>query len=179
MMIILYSWLYTAVLVARPGVRSVVTYACCEEPYIDITYTIHIRRRNLYYGFNLIIPCALISSLTLVIFMLPPDAGEKISLSKLPTTPLPLYLYPSTPPAITPLLSGRQHIPTGLAAQTRRLINLENQERWSGVVIATRPVTVNHTPIALPLRNSKRRCYGVDSTSSGRWFNVTTTSCAQ
>jgi len=56
-----------------PAVRHVQTYDCCPEPYIDITFSIHIRRRTLYYGFNLIIPCALISMLTLLTFILPPD----------------------------------------------------------------------------------------------------------
>jgi len=50
--------------------------------YIDITFSIHIRRRTLYYGFNLIIPCALISMLTLLTFILAPDEGEKIGLGK-------------------------------------------------------------------------------------------------
>jgi len=63
-----------------PAVRHVQTYDCCPEPYIDITFSIHIRRRTLYYGFNLIIPCALISMLTLLTFILPPDEGEKIGL---------------------------------------------------------------------------------------------------
>lgn len=65
-----------------PAVRSVIIYDCCPEPYIDITFTMHIRRRTLYYGFNLIIPCALISSLNILVFLLPPDAGEKIGLGK-------------------------------------------------------------------------------------------------
>jgi len=59
-------------------------YECCPEPYIDITFSIHIRRRTLYYGFNLIIPCALISMLTLLTFILPPDEGEKIGLGTTP-----------------------------------------------------------------------------------------------
>ncbi|XP_042146353.1 neuronal acetylcholine receptor subunit alpha-7-like [Ixodes scapularis] len=67
-------------LIAVPGIRNEKEYACCPEPYIDITYTIHIRRRTLYYGFNLIIPCVLISSMTLLGFTLPPDTGEGLTL---------------------------------------------------------------------------------------------------
>jgi len=63
-----------------PANHSINFYDCCVEPYIDITFTIHIRRRTLYYGFNLIIPCALISMLTLLTFILPPGEGEKIGL---------------------------------------------------------------------------------------------------
>ncbi|XP_067122653.1 neuronal acetylcholine receptor subunit alpha-7 isoform X3 [Centruroides vittatus] len=67
-------------LIGLPGIRNVIYYACCPEPYVDITFTIHIRRRTLYYGFNLIIPCVLISSMTLLGFTLPPDSGEKLTL---------------------------------------------------------------------------------------------------
>jgi len=66
--------------VGLPSKRNVREYDCCPEQYIDIIFTIHIRRRTLYYGFNLILPCALISSMTMLTFTLPPDAGEKISL---------------------------------------------------------------------------------------------------
>lgn len=67
-------------LIAMPVELNVVSYECCPEIYLDATYTIHIRRRTLYYGFNIIIPCVLISALSLLLFILPPDAGEKISL---------------------------------------------------------------------------------------------------
>ena len=65
-----------------PGVRNQKSYECCPEIYIDITYTVHVQRRTLYYGFNIIIPCVLISSMSLLLFMLPPDSGEKISLGQ-------------------------------------------------------------------------------------------------
>jgi len=75
-----HSRVYVAMYTDTLAVRHVKTYDCCPEPYIDITFSIHIRRRTLYYGFNLIIPCALISMLTLLTFILPPDEGEKIGL---------------------------------------------------------------------------------------------------
>ncbi|XP_013406821.1 neuronal acetylcholine receptor subunit alpha-7 isoform X1 [Lingula anatina] len=62
--------------------RNEIYYDCCPDtPYVDVTYTINIKRRTLYYGFNLIIPCVLLSLLAILTFMLPPDAGEKVSLA--------------------------------------------------------------------------------------------------
>ncbi|NXW38055.1 ACHA7 protein, partial [Phaetusa simplex] len=63
-----------------PGKRNEMYYECCKEPYPDVTYTITMRRRTLYYGLNLLIPCVLISGLALLVFLLPADSGEKISL---------------------------------------------------------------------------------------------------
>lgn len=63
-----------------PAVRTEKYYACCSEPYVDVTFTVHIRRKTLYYGFNLIIPCCIISSITLLGFTLPPESGEKLTL---------------------------------------------------------------------------------------------------
>ncbi|GAA6091571.1 cholinergic receptor, nicotinic, alpha 11 [Tachysurus ichikawai] len=63
-----------------PGTRNEVFYDCCKEPYPDVTFVITIRRRTLYYALNLLIPCVLLSSMTLLIFVLPADSGEKISL---------------------------------------------------------------------------------------------------
>ena len=65
-----------------PVKRSVNIYDCCPEPYIDIKFYIKIRRRTLFYVFNLILPCALIASLAPLVFTLPPDSGEKISLGQ-------------------------------------------------------------------------------------------------
>ncbi|EDS30261.1 conserved hypothetical protein [Culex quinquefasciatus] len=65
-----------------PGKRNEIYYNCCPEPYIDITFAIIIRRRTLYYFFNLIVPCVLIASMALLGFTLPPDSGEKLSLAR-------------------------------------------------------------------------------------------------
>lgn len=65
-----------------PGTRNEVYYECCKEPYTDVTFVITIRRRTLYYALNLLIPCVLLSSMTLLIFVLPADSGEKISLGE-------------------------------------------------------------------------------------------------
>ena len=43
--------------------RHVVNYSCCQEPYIDITYSIVMRRRPMFYVFNLILPCILINGI--------------------------------------------------------------------------------------------------------------------
>ncbi|XP_028819466.1 cholinergic receptor, nicotinic, alpha 11 isoform X2 [Denticeps clupeoides] len=67
-------------LVEVPGTRNEVFYDCCKEPYVDVTFVVTIRRRTLYYALNLLIPCVLLSSMTLLIFLLPADSGEKISL---------------------------------------------------------------------------------------------------
>ena len=65
-----------------PADANEVVYDCCPEPYLDITFTIKLRRRTLYYFYNLIVPCLLISSMAVLDFTLPPDSGEKLSLGK-------------------------------------------------------------------------------------------------
>ncbi|XP_041954723.1 neuronal acetylcholine receptor subunit alpha-7 [Alosa sapidissima] len=67
-------------LVDVPAKRNELYYECCKEPYPDVTFTVTMRRRTLYYALNLLIPCVLISGLALLVFLLPADSGEKISL---------------------------------------------------------------------------------------------------
>ncbi|KAL0191813.1 hypothetical protein M9458_014511, partial [Cirrhinus mrigala] len=55
-------------------------YECCPEVYADITYSFIIRRLPLFYTINLIVPCLLISCLTVLVFYLPSDCGEKVTM---------------------------------------------------------------------------------------------------
>ncbi|XP_068084467.1 acetylcholine receptor subunit alpha-like 1 [Anabrus simplex] len=63
-----------------PAVRNEKFYSCCEEPYPDIIFNITLRRKTLFYTVNLIIPCVGISFLSVLVFYLPSDSGEKVSL---------------------------------------------------------------------------------------------------
>ncbi|UYV83056.1 nAChRa1 [Cordylochernes scorpioides] len=63
-----------------PATRREKFYSCCDEPYPDITFNITLRRKTLFYTVNLIIPCVGISGLSVLVFYLPSDSGEKVSL---------------------------------------------------------------------------------------------------
>lgn len=63
--------------------RNVKLYECCKDvPYIDLKFHVTIRRKVAFYTFILIMPCALLTCLTLVIFWVPPEAPAKLSLGK-------------------------------------------------------------------------------------------------
>ncbi|XP_055958875.1 neuronal acetylcholine receptor subunit alpha-2-like, partial [Patella vulgata] len=60
---------------------SAFVYQCCPElSYPEVNFKLHIRRKFMYYFINIMIPCLMMSILVLMVFYLPPDAGEKISL---------------------------------------------------------------------------------------------------
>ncbi|KAL1428583.1 hypothetical protein MTO96_002945 [Rhipicephalus appendiculatus] len=65
-------------IMAVPAMRREKFYSCCEQPYPDITFNITLRRKTLFYTVNLIIPCVGISCLSVLVFYLPSDSGEKV-----------------------------------------------------------------------------------------------------
>uniref|UniRef100_A0A8C0XEF7 Neuronal acetylcholine receptor subunit alpha-6 n=1 Tax=Castor canadensis TaxID=51338 RepID=A0A8C0XEF7_CASCN len=67
-------------IVDASGYKHDIKYNCCEEIYTDITYSFYIRRLPMFYTVNLIIPCLFISFLTVLVFYLPSDCGEKVTL---------------------------------------------------------------------------------------------------
>ncbi|XP_072048934.1 acetylcholine receptor subunit alpha-like [Amphiura filiformis] len=62
------------------AVRREVKYPCCPESFIDITYTLYLKRVSGAYSVKLVIPAALSGFLILATFLLPPASCEKITL---------------------------------------------------------------------------------------------------
>ncbi|KAM9069002.1 neuronal acetylcholine receptor subunit beta-4 isoform 1-T1 [Sarcophilus harrisii] len=64
-------------IIELPGRRTVNPL---DPSYVDVTYDFIIKRKPLFYTINLIIPCVLITSLAILVFYLPSDCGEKMTL---------------------------------------------------------------------------------------------------
>ncbi|XP_025109822.1 acetylcholine receptor subunit alpha-like isoform X3 [Pomacea canaliculata] len=82
--------------------RNVKYYPCCPEPYVDLVFNLKMRRKVAFYNYILILPCVLLSSLTLVLFWLPPESPAKMQLGMnifVAFFVLLLLLAESTPPA--------------------------------------------------------------------------------
>uniref|UniRef100_A0A8C5UZ45 Cholinergic receptor nicotinic alpha 6 subunit n=1 Tax=Microcebus murinus TaxID=30608 RepID=A0A8C5UZ45_MICMU len=67
-------------IVDASGYKHDIKYNCCEEIYTDITYSFYLRRLPMFYTVNLILPCLFISFLTVLVFYLPSDCREKVTL---------------------------------------------------------------------------------------------------
>ncbi|CAK1602223.1 unnamed protein product [Parnassius mnemosyne] len=96
-------------LVSFEAVRHIQYYSCCVEPYPDITYVIKLRRRPMFYVFNLILPCLLINGIALLVFYVPSESGEKVTLgisALLSMTVFLMTIRDTLPPTEkTPLIS--------------------------------------------------------------------------
>ena len=68
--------------VTHAAIKNTKYYPCCVEPYPDLTFTLKLKRKVVFYNYILILPCVLLSSLTLVLFWLPPESPAKMVLGK-------------------------------------------------------------------------------------------------
>ncbi|KAG9489708.1 hypothetical protein GDO78_005577 [Eleutherodactylus coqui] len=64
-------------IIKLPGRRTINPL---DPTYVDVTYDFIIKRKPLFYTINLIIPCILITSLAILVFYLPSDCGQKMTL---------------------------------------------------------------------------------------------------
>ncbi|KAI3381546.1 hypothetical protein SNEBB_008709 [Seison nebaliae] len=55
-------------------------FSCCPAPYSMMHYNIIIQRRPLFYVFNMIFPCVVITLVSFLGFCLPPDSGDKVNI---------------------------------------------------------------------------------------------------
>ena len=69
-------------LLDHPAKKNIKFYPCCNEPYIDLTFIVVIKRIGVYYTYTLILPVVLLSVLTLVVFWLPPESSAKMIMGK-------------------------------------------------------------------------------------------------
>lgn len=81
-----------------------------DEQYPQVKFTLHLERKPRYYLVNILVPCIFITSIALLVFWLPPAAGEKVSLGVtvlLAFSVFQLVIADSTPKNsdYTPLLS--------------------------------------------------------------------------
>ena len=49
-------------------------------PFPTVKFVLHLKRKPRFYMINVVAPCLLMSILALLVFYLPPDSGEKVSL---------------------------------------------------------------------------------------------------
>jgi len=69
-------------LMASPAKKHLIHYQGLDAPYSDLTFFIHLQRVPMFHRYILVLPCVLLSFLTLVIFWLPPESPAKVMLGQ-------------------------------------------------------------------------------------------------
>ena len=64
-------------------ILELLPYDCCVSPFSRATFTVKLHRKSLYYVINLVIPCAVLSVIAMVTFILPPASGERVGIGQL------------------------------------------------------------------------------------------------
>jgi len=67
----------TAVLVAVESEIGILSY---EVDFPIVTFTLHLRRKPVYYVVNLIVPCCLLSLIAVATFLLQPGCSERLGI---------------------------------------------------------------------------------------------------
>ncbi|XP_072014625.1 neuronal acetylcholine receptor subunit alpha-7-like [Amphiura filiformis] len=150
-----------------------------EGMYSEVVYTISLRRRPLFHVLSFIVPCGLLSLLNLLVFILPTESGEKVSLGitnllalvvfqqliadSLPPSSMPILGYYFTPM----ILIGCLSIVSGvLVAALYHRDQTKPVPKWLCKLTCVQPLTIaiNHEPE--PYVNEELTTF-TDSTSRG------------
>ncbi|CAF1402169.1 unnamed protein product [Adineta steineri] len=73
------TWLSTGIFRSSCAV-DVRFFPFGPETFPDLTYVVQMRRRPLFYVFNMILPCFLITTVAFLGFCVPSDSGEKVQI---------------------------------------------------------------------------------------------------
>merc|ERR1719189_628621 len=80
-------------ILGKPSVeKNVMHYACCKEPYPDVSFKFRIQRDSPAYRAIIVLPCLVIMLMTGCSFLLSPAAGEKILINCIAILSAILYL---------------------------------------------------------------------------------------
>ena len=68
-------------LLDMPVKSNLEVYGCCPIPFSDITFTLELQRKALFYVFTLLFPSIFMSLISFLSFYLPAESGEKVGLN--------------------------------------------------------------------------------------------------
>ena len=68
-------------LLEAPGISKMIEVPYSTEHFYEVTYYLKLQRKPLFYLYNLLFPALLVIIIGCLVFMVPPQSGEKVSLS--------------------------------------------------------------------------------------------------
>uniref|UniRef100_A0A674MDD7 Cholinergic receptor nicotinic delta subunit n=1 Tax=Takifugu rubripes TaxID=31033 RepID=A0A674MDD7_TAKRU len=163
-------------IIHRPAKRNTYKHIPMESnKHQDITFYLVIRRKPLFYVVNIIIPCVLISFLASLVYYLPADSGEKMTLSisvllaPETSTSVPLIVNISVP---NPVFCFCQLFLQRLPLILRMSRPAEAEPYWDGA-LPRRPSSVGYIASAEEYDSVKSRSELMFEKQSGRHGLVT------
>ncbi|KAM9091090.1 neuronal acetylcholine receptor subunit alpha-5 isoform 1-T1 [Megaptera novaeangliae] len=164
-------------IVSATGSKGNRTDGCCWYPYI--TYSFVIKRLPLFYTLFLIIPCIGLSFLTILVFYLPSNEGEKICLCTSVLVSLTVFLLvieeiiPSSSkviPLIGEYLVFTMIFVTLSIMVTVFAINIHHRSSSTHNAMApwVRKIFLQKLPTLLCMRSHVDRCFSQEETESSR-----------
>lgn len=142
-------------LVDGEGEKNMAYYECCMEPYPEIVYKLHLRRRSPAYRAVVVVPGVVIGLVTLATFWLPPGAGEKVTIGCVNMILVTLFLlyFGNRLPAMG------DHIPLVVLYYTNTLVLVGTSVGLS-VLVLNLVRSRRHSPAPWVIKNIFTSCVG-------------------